>query len=584
MTLRSMKPYFNSLRFKLFFGILLIIVPLITVVVIYNVYSVEVVRNQVAQSNKNLLTLYMAQVDRNLEEVDNYLFDMSESDMDLLKLDRPAEEDQNEYTLAKLRLYNNIVDNIGYYSSFIDLLFIYSAPNEELFLTEDFGEGTDQRNAVRSELREMLKATEPYNNSNWYVWQGQYDNYIFHLVRSGDVYIGAWVNSDKLLVPMNLIDLGDTGAILLTTDKLEPLGYEDLVRANKLDLRFTDDSFAISGSSSRYLVIGEQSSQGLFNLIALIPDKTILQRLPDISRIASIISAFAIAFLLLYLFFMRRVFLQPVKRMIIAMRKLRDGHWETRLERRPESTEFEMMNDTFNHMIEQIHDLKINVYEEKLNLQRSELKHLQLQINPHFFLNSLNIIFNLAAVKDYKLIQEMASCLVAYFRFMFRSNSYTVALGDELKHTANYLRIQQLRFPDNLTYEIDTDAALSQVNIPPLIIQTLVENTIKHAISMEDSIHIHIKAARTRAEDQSYLGIEVSDTGPGFPEEVLRKLTAGHEEVSEEGDNIGFWNMRRRLRLIYAEKASINFFNQPDKGACVRILLPIEDDFIDEEE
>ena len=105
------------------------------------------------------------------------------------------------------------------------------------------------------------------------------------------------------------------------------------------------------------------------------------------------------------------------------------------------------MTDTFNTMMDEIHKLKINVYEEQLATQRSELKHLQLQINPHFLFNSLNIVYHLASVKNLALIQEMILCLVQYFRFMFRSNSHFVSLSDELDHTRNYLTIQQMRFP-----------------------------------------------------------------------------------------------------------------------------------------
>ncbi len=108
-----------------------------------------------------------------------------------------------------------------------------------------------------------------------------------------------------------------------------------------------------------------------------------------------------------------------------------------------------MVNHTFNGMMEQIQELRIHVYEEQLNKQKAELQHLQLQINPHFFMNSLNIIYNLALVKNYALIQEMAISLVQYFRYMFRSNLTFLPLKDELQHIRNYIRIQELRFLDS---------------------------------------------------------------------------------------------------------------------------------------
>jgi two-component system sensor histidine kinase YesM len=271
---------------------------------------------------------------------------------------------------------------------------------------------------------------------------------------------------------------------------------------------------------------------------------------------------------------MRKVFLQPINQIVSAMKKLRQGNMEIRVPMKRNSTEFEVMNGTFNHMISEIRDLKINVYEEKLNLQRAELKHLQLQINPHFFLNSLNIIYNLATVKEFTIIQEMSKCLANYFRFMFSSNSYFVSLEDELKHTENYLKIQQLRFPDSINFNIESPSELIKCNIPPLVIQTIAENSIKHAFHMDEPINIHITVKKD-CEDSSFMEIIIQDTGEGFPEEVLRSLEIDDPLTTQKGERIGLWNVKRRLNLLYDGITSIHFSNEHGKGATVRIRLPI---------
>lgn len=573
--MRPIKPFLNSLRFKLFATILLVIVPLITVLIINSYYSVRVVRNQVAQSNKNMLSLYMNQIDSYLEEVDKYLFNLAEGDTDLLELESSRLTNENSYMLAKLRLFTKLSEDVNAYPH-IDMLFIYSQANDELLAVQNFkGNSNTDAELAKQEMRKMIGAlTEPMDYSQWHVWKGESSPSLFHLIRTGDVFVGAWVNSRKLIVPLSLIDLGESGAALLTTDKLEPLSHAEFLSENGIDLRFPKESYAITGKDNSYLVMGEPSRQGEFNLIALVPDSTILEQLPYLQRITSVIVLLAGLFLLLFLFLMRRVFLLPVKRLIIAMRRLQGGNWDSRLEQKPSSTEFEIMDETFNRMIGEIHDLKINVYEEQLNHQRAELKHLQLQINPHFFLNTLNIIYNLATVKDFALIQEMSKCLVVYFRFMFRSNSYFVSLKDELLHTANYLRIQQLRFPGILTFRVEAPEDIRHTEVPPLIIQTMVENTIKHAVNMDDPIEIRVDAALQEDGDGGHIIILVRDTGPGFPQKVLEKLQAGEEGMSEEGEHVGIWNARRRLHLLYQDKARIEFYNEPGSGAAVRIAIP----------
>ncbi|MCY9668868.1 histidine kinase [Paenibacillus alginolyticus] len=574
--MRKLKLWLNSLRFKLFSGLLFTIVPLIIVLLIINHYSAQVVRNQVAQSNKNMLSLYMGQIDRNLQEVDNFLINLSQTNLDLLDLDTDRIANENNYMKAKLRLFQTINNSVSYYKG-IDSFFIYSSLNKDLLMTQGFGSSFDERNQVANEIVKMLQDSSVTPNVyRWYTWQSDGNHYVYHVIKTGDVYVGAWVDAKKLMIPLQLIDLGSNGAALLTSERLEPMSHGELIAQKGIHLALTNQAYTLSGTNADYLVMGEPSKKGNFYLFALIPEETALEKLPYLQRISSIISIGAIVFLLIFVFYMRKVFLLPINRIILAMRKLGDGRWNSQIEHYPTSTEFSMMNETYNRMITEIQHLKINVYEEKLMHQHAELKHLQLQINPHFFLNSLNIVYNLATVKDFKLIQEMTKCLVAYFRFMFRSNSYLVTLKDELLHTQNYLRIQELRFPGILSYQIEAPDVVLSLQIPPLVIQTMVENAIKHAVNMDEQIRIDIRVNTEEDEENQWVVIHIEDTGAGFPDPILELLQSNMDLTSEEGEHIGIWNVKRRLHLLYSDKAAIDFYNEVGKGACVRIRIPAD--------
>jgi Predicted signal transduction protein with a C-terminal ATPase domain len=571
---RHITLWLKSLRAKLFLGLLVTTVPLIVVLLVNNFYSVQVVRNQVVKSNSNMLRLYLDQIDRNLQDVDNYLIDMAMTNLDLLDFDTPIKQDESRYLKAKIRLFQTINNAAGNYKS-IDLLFLYSEKNKDLVMTQEFGRDIAERNRVALMIERMLENRPDTSDlRTWKTWQSEGQYYVYHVVKTEGVYIGAWVNASKLMVPLQLIDLGQNGAALLATDTLEPMNFRQMIEQNGIRLAVGEKTDLISSTSSNYLVIGQPSHKGSFYLFALISEKTVLEQLPYLQRISSIISVGAAILMLLFIIYMRKVFLLPIYRIIKAMRKLGEGHWNSEIENYPTSTEFEIMNDTYNHMVSEIQHLKINVYEEKLNHQRVELKHLQMQINPHFFLNSLNIIYNLATVKNFSLIQEMSKCLVAHFRFMFRSNSYLVKLKDELVHTKNYLRIQQLRFPDIFSYRIEAQEEVLLLEIPPLTIQTMVENSIKHAMNMDQPIQIDIQVRIIEEEDTRWIAILVADSGPGFPEAVLQKLQEHVDLTSEEGEHIGIWNVRRRLHLLYADRASIEFYNALGRGATVRIRIP----------
>ncbi|PGY10682.1 sensor histidine kinase [Bacillus sp. AFS031507] len=568
----KMKLVFNSLLFKLFLSVFLIIGPLIVVHIVNNYYAVEVIRSQVAQSNKNMLNIYMDQIDRSLEGVGNYIFQITQNNTDLYFLQYNETIDPNDYEEAKIRLFNSIT-NQSYFYTAIDSIFIYSDAYKDFLFTQKSADNYFERYEARDEIYQLFeKNSEQLREGKWNIWKGAKNYYLLQYYKVDGVYVGAWVNMDKLITPFKYIDFGETGRALLATSDLKPITNKKFIEKEKIDLSIKKEKYIITGKDNRFVLMKKKSSQSDFYLAALIPEREILEKLPFLQRISSVITFLAVLFLLYFIFIMRKVFLQPINRIVAAMKKLRQGDLDIRLPIHRNSTEFEVMNGTFNHMISEIKDLKINVYEEKLNLQRAELKHLQLQINPHFFLNSLNIIYNLATVKDFAVIQEMAKCLANYFRFMFRSNSYFVSLEDELKHTENYLKIQQLRFPDTFKFSVESPPELLECKIPPLVIQTMVENSIKHAFNLDDPLDILIVVEKD--EVPGFISIKIQDTGDGFPEDVLRSLKEDESLTNAEGERIGIWNVKQRLSLLYGEKSNIQFSNEPGKGATVLIRIP----------
>ncbi|RJX37175.1 HAMP domain-containing protein [Paenibacillus pinisoli] len=551
----------KSIRFKLLVGFLLFVIPLQLLLIFDNYYAMRVVSEQVANSNRNLAALYMDQIDRNLEEVDKYLRTTVAFESDLIMLDVPKEVSSDDYYLAKINLFNKLERDINTYKE-MDYLFVYSSVNKEMITNQPAGETMDRLKEVREGMVAMLTEREAWPKhafEQWFPYQLGDDYYISKIQKIGNVYIGGWVKASKLMSPLGLLDMGPEGKSLLVTSSMEPM--TGMMPDNKGD---------------DYLQVSTQSEQGQFSLLILIPYSVILEHLPFLQRIWYVVILGALIILPIFYMFLRQNILIPINRIVTVMRRVRDGNLDQRVERHPVSSEFELMNDVFNSMVDQIKALKINVYEEKLLSQQAELKHLQLQINPHFFLNALNTIYNLAQFRNYQLIQDMSDYLIQYMRFMFQNNLKLVAVEDEIAHTRNYLNIQAMRFQDGFTYEIKCEsAALMKARIPPLMIQTFVENTIKHAITMDETIALLVDIRLYEGGSSSYLRIVIRDTGQGFTEEALEKWRQ-EPEAEHHGDrHIGIWNARRRLRLLYQDKAQLELSNHPDGGARVEIRLPL---------
>lgn len=566
----------NSIRLKLVLSVLLITFPMIAFLIYNNLYAITVVRHQVAESNRNLISLYMDQIDDNLNDLDAYMTNLIVNDKDLQMM---SYMNRNQRVLAKVRLDAKMTADIGTLKT-VDSIFVYTIADQDYFdVFRGFDNNTQERRNVRAYIRSLireLEVTKEFNKRSWYVKRIGETYYFFRILQTSDAYVGAWVNIERLSVPLNLLELGERGFSLFATENGVPMTHEETVADFGIDLNHDLSSYYLSGTQVKHLVVGERSSKGEFSLIALIPDDQILGNLPYLRRIVTIISIGAVILVPLCLLLLRKMVLRPLNRIMAAMRRIGDGNLNARIEPFPTSDEFRMVNHTFNGMMEQIQELRIHVYEEQLNKQKAELQHLQLQINPHFFMNSLNIIYNLALVKNYALIQEMAISLVQYFRYMFRSNLTFLPLKDELQHIRNYIRIQELRFPDQLAFEISAPEFLLSARIPPLVIHTFVENSIKHAVSSEGPVAIAVRVDLDDNREAPMIVLVVRDWGSGFTEEVLREIRAGNRIVDAQGgEHIGIWNVRRRLGLLYGDLAHIQFTNAPEGGAEVRMRLPL---------
>ncbi|HWT73123.1 MAG TPA: histidine kinase [Mobilitalea sp.] len=222
-----------------------------------------------------------------------------------------------------------------------------------------------------------------------------------------------------------------------------------------------------------------------------------------------------------------------------------------------------------SEMVERIKGLKISIYEKTLEQQKTKMDFLTLQIEPHFYLNCLNIIYNMAQMEQYKEIQRLSNCVSEYLRYIFKSRDSYATVREELEHIKKYLEIQKIRYGNCFEAHITLDDRLLDMKLPPLVLQTFVENSLKYTINWEDDIELFITG---RIEEEAVINIE--DTGEGYESEILYKLQNGID-ISEGEKRIGIMNAVSRMKLTYGNAASIRFYNRAEGGAGVEIRFPI---------
>lgn len=185
--------------------------------------------------------------------------------------------------------------------------------------------------------------------------------------------------------------------------------------------------------------------------------------------------------------------------------------------------ELQNFSRTLNHALQSIRQLRLEAYEQKLNLQQAQLQYLHLQIRPHFYINCLNNIYSMAKNKKYDDIQEMILSLSDYFRYVFRDNQKLVTLTEELHSVKSYISLQQINFARPLSLTMDIDAKTVDIQILPLSLLTFVENSIRHSRNMV-SLAIHIKSRLLNTPKGHYLNLIVSDNNGGFSAQDLEYL------------------------------------------------------------
>lgn len=238
--------------------------------------------------------------------------------------------------------------------------------------------------------------------------------------------------------------------------------------------------------------------------------------------------------------------------------------------------ELEQTNIQFKNLIRQIKKLKINVYENELEKKRFQITFLQHQIRPHFYLNCLTTISSMAQLKDYQNIESMVLFTSRYLRYLFQADKDLVRLEYELSHIQAYLDIQQLRLGSLISYTCTVNDELKNSLIPPLLLITFIENTIKYNPSTNETLEIQLFAAKDLLDNIPYLKIDIIDSGQGFPQNVLDSLLLKKNFSSDDRTHVGITNSLQRLTLLYGDSHEIRFFNEKQGGAHIQLTIPYQ--------
>lgn len=561
----------KSLQFRLIFLVVIAMAMMILLMAINNIYAIGIVRKQVYDANSRMLALYMSRIDQAFDNIENYWIGLQQSP-ELFTI--RWRNDETDYHMAQARLKKEMESAVPSYA-YVEDIFVYFKEHDVYLDAVKYDFEGDLRSNIRREVRERAgKEAAEAERGKWFGVKIENEYYLMRILRIGQTYIGGCVRIDVLIDSLRKEGFGEGDYLAICMDSGQELGNRLPQFQETFDISKGPTYYRSMETNEKYMLISASSVNGDYNLVTMIRDNSVLKGMGSVRQLIVMLVVGVILYLILLIFSVKRWLLLPLKDLVDAMRSLGKGNMDVRLQKYEDCEEISMVNSTFNNMIEQIRYLKISVYEEKMNKQKMELQYLKLQVNPHFYINCLNVIHNLSIMKKNNLIQEMTTYLGNHLRYTLEGNSVD-SLAKEIAYVRNYIRIQELRFDHSIQVYYEIDESVLTAMVPPLIIQTFVENTVKYQMVAGEMIDLYIQIKKLDQGNDRMIRIDIWDSGDGFSDSVLECLNQGQQLYDERGEHYGIYNVQQRLNLIYPDCVNMVFGNHPETGgAFIRITIP----------
>lgn len=359
-------------------------------------------------------------------------------------------------------------------------------------------------------------------------------------------------------------------AVISSEDILKPLNKLNIGNNGKLSLKEPNNI-----PSANYLIHAQNEKTHLpFDIYVLVDYAEVFRNITLLEVFLSAVPIIITILSIIIILYIRQWMIKPITRLTERLSQLGDSILPSEFFMSEGILEIDKANDKLNKVIFDMQELKIREYHSQLELKKIELNYLKNQIRPHFYLNMLSMIHSMLQTKNYKEIEDLTILTSNYLRHLFMANQDFSELKDEVQHIKDYLEIQRIRYGNSINFSLDYNSNLQNTLVPSLLLQTFIENTIKHGFSFQDLFTILLSIKKVKTEDSDYIQICIEDNGPGFSEEILSKLNQKQSLITEDGHHIGITNTIERLNLLYPNDYSIAFENNEEGGAKILLLIP----------
>lgn len=335
--------------------------------------------------------------------------------------------------------------------------------------------------------------------------------------------------------------------------------------------------FLFSNYSSES-ILKYQLTHENWSLLGVIPRTEIASQITQINYVFLIMVIIVVAAIIIFATAAVRAILRPLNKIMKGMEYIQQGNLNVILEN-DSYNEFSFIIKNFNYMVERIKSLVETVYYQQIHYRKAEMSALRAKLNPHFLYNTLDAIYWMLIIKGEEGIAKVIVALSNILRYSISHENEFVTVREDMGQLENYLEIQKMRFDDKLSYSLNLSEEITELKVPKLLIQPLVENSIKHGFQdMKHSGMINIKGYLK--EDDLFF--EVTDNGEGMTEEKVQAIFSTYEFQSKK-TGIGIKMVHNRIKYIYGDGYGISIDSTPDRGTKITVRMGKKAEFNKEE-
>ncbi len=549
---RRMSQLFNSISTKVILIIVILVLPLNVLAIIANEKVIDTMINQNKMTAQTLADTFVSEVESRMSNTQTLLYYFLTKNPDCIQM-KLQQEDNYKYQSSKQRFYYSLRD-MGSITDGGDGYFYYMKKvKDAVVYDENPIDSNELYRSIDGFISDQLVCGD---KTGWHIYEFNSYKYLFFIVEQKDVIYGGWFN-------------------------LNALKKELEKRINYMDysINFTED--LVLQNSDEWLMVSSGFKK--IHLVISIKKNEIVGGISNYVRALQIMAFLYLTLIPALFIFLRILLIKPLNKVNQAHRQIQKGNQDFRIGEKANSVEYTEAYQSFNQMAENLKNLRIEGYEKEIARQKMELRNLQLQIRPHFLLNTFNLIYTLAQRKEIIAIQQIIIYLSEYFRYIFRSEKDLELFPKELKLIEGYIKMVSINYSGNVTASYDIDPKIRFTRVPPLLIHNFIENAVKYGVKQGTMLHIGVIG---KYQDKK-VTFTITDDGNGMDKKTLekcRRILQGGMELENINSGIGLLNSMRRLKHFYGSDATIEIMSEQGMRTSVTVQFPynleVEDETI----